>query len=298
VFNVVPRTWRFPLPRLSAVKSKHSFQAGVLLRAGIDSRSVDRFVDELFGASWGAVRFRELREDSVVYRQLQESAQRRGLSWFVDRRYTRASLKLGNDSAWRDHISSSRHRKLRSARRKLAGQGKLEFRIAAPGEISESTTDTFLRLESMGWKSESALLAKRNDTLFFREMARGCREQGLLFFCELVLNGTVIASVANLRVNGSGFAFKTGYDPAYAKLSPGLLLQYSFLESLADAGACVGLKEIESGSWAGSFIEELWPERIPIVSGHFFAGKLPSVYASLRHRLKVARSLTLERLPA
>jgi CelD/BcsL family acetyltransferase involved in cellulose biosynthesis len=268
----------------------------VLLRAGIDSGGVDRFVDELFGASWQAVHFREFREDSAVYRELQESAQRRGLSWFVDRRYTRACLKVGEDSCWRDHISSARHSKLRSARRKLASLGELEFRIVAGGDITESTTDALLRLESMGWKKESALLARANDTEFFREMVRGCREQGLLFFCELVLNGAVVASTLNLRVNGNGFGFKTGYDTAYAKLGPGTLAQYAFLES--DGGACVGLKEIESGSWEGSFIEQLWPERIPIVSGHFFAGRLPSAYASIRHRFRAARSVTMERLSA
>ena len=58
VFNAVPPSWRFPVPRLSAVKSKHSFQGGVLLRAGIDAEAVDGFVDELFGGSWYAVRFR------------------------------------------------------------------------------------------------------------------------------------------------------------------------------------------------------------------------------------------------
>ena len=174
----------------------------------------------------------------------------------------------------------------------------MEFRIVTGADVSTGTTDALLRLECMGWKNESALSARRNDTLFFQEMTRACREQGLLFFCELVLNGSVIASISNLRVNGSGFGFKIGSDPAYAKLGPGLLAQYAFLESAADAGARMGLREIESGSWAGSFMEDLWPERVPIVSGHFFAGKLPAVYGSVRHRLRVARSMTIERLSA
>ena len=57
----------------------------------------------------------------------------------------------------------------------------------------------------------------------------------------------------------------------------------------------MGLDEIESGSWVGSFMEGLWPDLIPIVSGHFFAGKMPAVYGSVRDRLRTMRSNALDR---
>ena len=98
----------------------------------------------------------------------------------------------------------------------------------------------------------------------------------MIFFYELVLNGTVIASTSNFRINEKGFAFKTGHDRAYATACPGILAEYAFLES--GAASRMGLDEIESGSWVGSFMEGLWPDRIPIVSGHFFAGKMPAVW--------------------
>jgi CelD/BcsL family acetyltransferase involved in cellulose biosynthesis len=284
VFNCVAPSWRFPISRLSAVKSKHSFQAGVLLRAGIGTHAVDRFVDGLFGAS-SALRFNELREDALIYRQLQDSAERLGLSWFVDRRYPRASLELDDHSAWRDHISVSRHRRLHRARRKLATLGRLEFRIVAGSDICARHADAFLRLESNGWKCKTALLARIEDTRFFREMTHHGEELGL-FFCELLLDDKVIASTTNFCVNHHGFAFKTGYDSTYRHLCPGFLVEYAFLESLEEGGVPAGLREIESGAEAGSFLDELWPKRIPIVSGHLVAGKLPTIYARVRQRLK------------
>jgi hypothetical protein len=142
-----------------------------------------------------------------------------------------------------------------------------------------------LRLESNGWKCKTALLAKSADTRFFREVASHAQELGL-FFCELVLGDKVIASTTNFRLNRYGFAFKTGYDCTYRHLCPGFLVEYAFLEAAVDGGAPAGLREIESGAEAGSFLEELWPKRIPIVSGHLFAGKLPTLYARVRHRLK------------
>jgi CelD/BcsL family acetyltransferase involved in cellulose biosynthesis len=285
VFNCVASTWRFPIPRLSAVKSKHSFQAGVLLRAGIGAHAVDRFIDGLFGASWSALRFNELREDALIYRQLQDSAERLGLSWFVDRRYPRAALELDDRSAWRDHISASRHRRLQRARRKLATLGRLEFRVVAGSDIRAHHADAFLRLESSGSKCKTALLARVEDTRFFREMTQHGEKLGL-FFYELLLDDKVIASTTNFCVSRHGFAFKTGYDPTYRNLCPGFLVEYAFLESLDEGGAPAGLREIESGAEAGSFLDELWPNRIPIVSGHLFAGKLPTIYARVRQRLK------------
>jgi len=287
VFNAVAPSWRFPYPRLSAVKSKHSFQSGVLLRAGIDAESVDLFIAGLFEGSCRAVRINELREDSIVHRQLQESAQRRGLRWFVDARYERAGVKLGDNARWREHISRSRHRRLQSARARLAKLGKVEFRIVQGADVSDANVEAFLRLEAMGWKSGSALLAKSEDTRFFREMTRACRERGLIFFCELLLDGKPIASTSNFSINGSGFAFKVGNDPNYAKFSPGYLVEYASLQSFMKG--CPDVREMESGSQAGSYIEVLWPERIPMVSGHLVWGALPAAYATIKQRVKSAR---------
>ena len=297
VFDRVAPTWRFPIPRLSAFKSKHSFQTGILLRAGIGADAVDRFVDGLVGGSWAAIRFNELREDALVYRQLQESARRLGLSWHVDGRYRRAALEIDDGRAWREHIPQSRHRRLRRARTQLAALGKLKFRIVEGKDISESHTDAFLRIEDSGWKGKSALTAQTGNTMFFREMAQGCREQSLLFLCELLLDDAVIASTTNFRVNGHGFAFKTGSDPVYRKLCPGFLVEYEFLERIADCKVPKGLREIESGSEPGSFMEELWPKRIPIVSGHLFAGRLPKFYARLRQSLKHVGTVAAEPRP-
>jgi hypothetical protein len=286
-FNADAPSWRHPYARLIAVKSKHSFQSGVLLRTGIDAQAVDRFIGGLFAASWRAVRFDDLREDSLVHRHLQEAAQRLGLRWFTDARYERAGVRLGGDANWHGHISGSRHRRLQRARAKLAELGKVEARVVQGADVSDSNVDAFLRLEAMGWKRASALLSTDAEARFFREVARACRERGLVFFCELLLDGNVIASTSNFTLNGLGFAFKIGTDPTYARFGPGYLVEYAFLESAMRA--CPHLREMESGSQAGSFIEELWPERIAMVSGYLVAGKLPATYEMIKQRVKSAR---------
>jgi CelD/BcsL family acetyltransferase involved in cellulose biosynthesis len=297
VFDTVQPDLRFPFARLSTFRSIHSFQSGVLLRADVEAEAVDRFLDGLFGASWQMVRFTEIREDSSVHRQLLDGAERRGIRWFPDSRYHRASLEIGGGAGWQDHISQSRHKRMRRAFEKLAELGRVDFRVVKGTEISDSNIEAFLRVESLGWKRESALLATSAGAQFFREVMQDCSRKGQAFFCELLLDGTVIASTSNFCLNGHGFAFKVGNDPNYAKLSPGLLVEYAFL--LASVHAGLQLREIESGSQAGSYIEAFWPDRIPMITGHLVANALPNAYASLRHRLKQAkRSISRARASA
>ncbi len=158
-------------------------------------------------------------------------------------------------------------------------------------DVSDSQSEALLRVEAMGWKHASALLATPERAQFFREMVRACGEHGFMFFCELLLDGTVIASTSNFSVNGYGFAFKVGNDPTFAKFSPGYLVEYEFLQSSAQT--CPDLHELESGSVPGSFIEVLWPERIPMVAGHLVDGKWPAAYATFKQHVKgVRRSFT------
>jgi CelD/BcsL family acetyltransferase involved in cellulose biosynthesis len=287
VFKSVPPSGRFPYSRLSTFRSLHSFQSGILLRAGIDADVVDQFLGGLVASPWRAVQLIDIREDSCVHRQLLDAAQRLGLRWFVDKRYERAGVRLEDDARWRDHISRARHKRLQRARAKLAELGKVEFRVVQGPEVTDYTIDAFLRVEAMGWKRASGLLATDAGARFFREVTRACREQGLVFFCELLLNGNVIASSSNFDIKGVGFAFKIGIDPGYARFSPGYLLEYAFLQSFPRTQH--HLHEMESGAQAGSYIEKLWPERISMVSGHLVTGGLPAMWETIKLRVKRVR---------
>ncbi len=287
VFNAVPPSWRFPYWRLSAVQSKHSFQTGALLRSGSERQALDCFLDHLLGGPWRALRFNELREDTIFYQQLQDAAYRRGHRWFINRRYQRASLIVGDGTRWRSYVSDSRHKKLQNARIQLGKLGTVETRIVFGDEISDATVEDFLHLESLGWKAKSSMLATQEGRSFFREVTDACRSRDMLWFCEVLLSGKVIASTVNFYVNDVGFAFKVGMDPAYAKFSPGYLVEYAFLEACENND--FPFREIESGAQAGSYIEVLWPERVTMVSGQLVSGALPSGYTALKQAFKHVR---------
>lgn len=290
VFNEHSPGWQYPYRHLSAVKSKHSFQTGILLRSGFEGEALDFLLAQLLGGPWRGIFFRELREDTTLHRQLQESACRRGIKWFVDKRYLRASVSFSDGERWRNHVSSSRHKNLRRARSRLGDIGDVQTRFLFGDDISDATVEHFLRLESFGWKAESALRSTREERAFFKEMTDACRSQGLIWFVELLVGSEIIASTVNFCIGDVGFAFKTGMDPTYARYAPGYLVEYGFLEAFEEHQ--FSLREMESGSQAGSFIEELWPGRVPMVSGHFAIGALPYVYSKMIQVLKTShRSL-------
>lgn len=284
-FDLEAPSLRFPYRRLSAVKTRHSFQSGVLLRNGIGDGDVDCFLDGLLQTSCRGIRFNDMRTDSQAFRKLLEAGRRRGMRWFVDRKYLRASLEPTCEQRWQAHLSASRHKRLRATLRRLQRQGQVTFRIVVSDDIGARTIDDFLRLESAGWKAATSLLATAESEAFFREVCDRLRE--CMFFCELAVDGRVIASTANFRLGEHGFAFKIGNDPAYAKFSPGVLVEYAFLKETPLAA--LPLEELESGAMAGSYIDELWPERIPVSAGHLVIGRGALTFATAKYAWKGLR---------
>ncbi|MBE0602785.1 MAG: GNAT family N-acetyltransferase, partial [Deltaproteobacteria bacterium] len=102
---------------------------------------------------------------------------------------------------------------------------------------------------------------------FFREAADCFREKGRLFFTELSVDGAVVASTSNFISGDAGFAFKIGWRPEFAKLSPGMLNE---VECIRNAPERFGnLAFIDSGAEEGSFIDQLWTGRRGLSSGFF-----------------------------
>lgn len=286
VFDREAPSLRFPFRRLTAVRSRHSFQSGVLLRPGLTDQAVDALLDGLLADGCRAIRFTELRADSRSYRALRAAMRRRGMRWFTDRAYHRSALDLTRPERWRHHLPPARHQRMIAQRRKLEELGEVSFHMVAGDDVGPESIDAFLKLEADGWKAPTALCADTASEAFFRTLCRdGARH---LFFCELRLDGRVIASTANFVVAGRGFAFKAGVNREFSRYSPGLLVEYLALEHLHLWPAA--LLEIESGAQSGSYMDEFWPERVPMIGGHAMEGGLVRLFAWLRYAWRGRRA--------
>jgi Acetyltransferase (GNAT) domain len=158
-------------------------------------------------------------------------------------------------------MSGKKRKELRRLRRRLADEGPVEFReLRADGPVEEWAW-RFLELESSGWKGRrgSAFAADEENRRFFLETLRGAFRRGRLMMLELRLGERTIAMKCNLLAGAGSFAFKIAYDEAYARFSPGVLLE---LENVRRLHARPEIAWMDSCATAGhAMIEGLWKDR-------------------------------------
>jgi CelD/BcsL family acetyltransferase involved in cellulose biosynthesis len=95
----------------------------------------------------------------------------------------------------------------------------------------DEAVEQFLVLEAEGWKgrARTALSCRPGHDQFFREMSRGFAAQGRLMFLSLEAGPRVLAQDTALVAGEGLFGFKRAYDEAFARWSPGSLLDLDVL---------------------------------------------------------------------
>lgn len=263
----------FPLPHIEAYRSTHSFLSGLL----VDSRHVDTALNGFFDffcaadAGWQGVVFRAWRVDGALHPAIVRVAAARKLRWVTFDGVHRAVL-VPNDAGepYLKRELSSQNKSARRSMRKLEKIGQVTWRICdgTNGDF-DASIGRFLELENMGWRGVggSSLLACHGHGDFFREMAGAFLQNRQAFFAELCLDGKIISSTFNLTSGNAGFAFKIGWDPAYAQMSVGTLNEIELIRYAPEMSP--SLDYIDSGSMPGSYMDKLWTARQRVVSGGF-----------------------------
>ena len=168
-------------------------------------------------------------------------------------------------------MSAKKRKELRRQHNRLAEEGALAFeRLTDDAGLAEWTAE-FLALEAAGWKGEagSALACAPETRGLFAESLAGAAADGKLERLALRLDGRAIAMLVNFITPPGAYSYKTAFDEAYARFSPGMLLQ---LENLA-------LLERPGVQWADScaveghpMIERLWRDKRRMVSRNIAIG--------------------------
>ncbi|MCW6508943.1 GNAT family N-acetyltransferase [Lichenifustis flavocetrariae] len=176
----------------------------------------------------------------------------------IERR-SRAVLRAG------DPLPSPAGKEFRRQARRLAEQGAWIESIGSPETAMGEALDDFLRLEAEGWKGRrgTALVQSACLARFVRSMVLELAVSGSCRIDRLVVDGRPVAAGIVLRSQSRAYFWKTAYDEASARLSPGL--------HLADAIGRIQLEDREmilTDSCAipdHAMIDRLWPGRINVV---------------------------------
>ncbi len=158
-----------------------------------------------------------------------------------------------------DAYEGGLRRKFRSEifrrRRRLEENGRLTLEVCDGTERLDELLEEGYRVEASGWKDTygTSIQARPSVRRFYNEVAHWATERGWLRLAFLRFNEQAIAFDYCLEHNKTHYLLKTGYDPAYRKYAPGMIIRYlmlarAFSERLA-AYDFLGLAG-DSGSYA------------------------------------------------
>src|SRR6266487_4001768 len=183
------------------------------------------------GSGWVTLAFVDLARPEL--RAVADAASERGY-WLLSRTLERSPY-VATDGDWAEYeseLSRKLRSELRRRRRLLAAEGRLSFEVEEGGERLDELLGEGFRVEAAGWKGlQGSAIATAAGTLhFYRAVARSAADRGWLRLGFLRLDGRPFAFDFALEHDGVHSLLKTGYDPAFSRFAPGMLLRHEMLE--------------------------------------------------------------------
>ena len=170
---------------------------------------------------------------------------------FVSHKSTRAVLRPRADSeAFLAAALPGKSRKeFRRLERRLAESGELRYTAAQSDAEIERWVTEFLSLEAGGWKGArgSAFDCTEGSRSFFSSIAREAARRGRLMMLGLHVGERPVALKCNFLAGQGSFAFKIAYDEAYARYSPGVLLELENIRRLHEGRPLLNLVDFSAG---------------------------------------------------
>jgi CelD/BcsL family acetyltransferase involved in cellulose biosynthesis len=122
---------------------------------------------------------------------------------------------------------------LRKYRRKAEALG--ELRLQTLDDRSwEELLDVLIHLHGARWQElgEAGMLGGDGLRAFHREVAAGYHARGALGLYALCLDGHPLAALYGFREKGAFFCYMQGFDPDWARLSPGAMVTGGVIEDV------------------------------------------------------------------
>ena len=258
---------RLPVRYAATWMHDHCFFAAPLIRRGCEQAAFGG----LFAAAdhLGAfLRLAALDADGALAAAAARVAMEEHRKTSLSGAYQRAMLRGGfnAEATLNAALPGKKRKELRRQMNRLGDIGPVAFETLLPGGPLDLWTDKFLTLEASGWKGRegTALASRPEHAAFLRDAVRRAHEAKTLQFCQLSCGETTVAMIINFIERGAAYSFKIAFDEAYARYSPGVLLEIELLKSLA---LRTDLAFIDSCAQPDHpMIDSIWRERRTIVA--------------------------------
>lgn len=245
----------------------NAFAGTPIVRAGSEAAFWRRLLALLDRSDWpGFLHLTGLHEDGPVLAGLREVAAERTLPLSVVHRTERAVLSsdLSPDEYWAANVRKKKRKELARLANRLADEGAVACTRLGRRDLADEWVESFLALESAGWKGRagSAMACAPGTDAVFRATIVGAHARRRLHALTLSLDGRPIAMLATLLARPGAFSYKIAYDEAFARFSPGVLIERHAL-SLLDEPAIEWVDSCAAPDHP--MIDSLWAERRAIV---------------------------------
>ncbi|MBA7468096.1 hypothetical protein ES707_03337 [subsurface metagenome] len=212
------------------------------------------------GALPKVVNLRQFDAEGPVYSAILKELGKRGIEPLVVSHFSRpyVTREAGVKR------SGSTRKKLRQDWNRLSALGSVEVvNDRSPAGVREAF-EAFLVLEKASWKGArgTALLSDAADAAFVRKLVHNLAARQAASVAQLRVNGEVIAAQVLMYGGDTAYTWKTAFDVAYSKFSPGALLVDKITDELL---ATPEIKAINSCAAESSFMGQLWSGRRAMV---------------------------------
>jgi CelD/BcsL family acetyltransferase involved in cellulose biosynthesis len=267
-FFMARRYGRMLLSHVQTWSHYHSFLGSPLVHRDHVDVFWTALLKALDTADWadGLVHLTGLVEGDLVHRGLVAAAAMLGRPCDTVHRTERAALEshLSPTDYYESHMRKKKRKEINRLQTRLAELGTITYRRAETQAEATSFAQVFLTLEHEGWKGRagSALACSAHTNEFFLSATRAAWDAGKLDIQCLSVNDQPIAVLVNFLALPGSFSYKIAFDEAFARYSPGVLIQINNLNIL----------DREGFGWMDScavenhpMINSLWAERRTII---------------------------------
>lgn len=264
------------IPMTATWLHQYAFLGTPLIRSDCPHEILAAFLDWLASTGRGRVIYFPRYHGGGAFAEcLATVMQQRGHVWFVQQQVARSQFQpaASAEDFLRQVWSSKKRQDMRRLKRHLAKLGELSVRALQAGDNVSYWIDSFLALEASGWKgrNQTALDSHESSRRFIQQAFAESHDRGQLHMLSIELDGKPIAMNSAFFTGNGGYYFKIAYDEAYAKYSPGVVLEAESLEVLHNRPELAWLDSCAEVNHP--MIESLWDRRTLIESAWVSTGR-------------------------
>ena len=286
------RAYRLPLPALVSADPYGTLGTPLIDRTD-PAAAVGALLTEARNNGMRALLLRDMTLEGPAADAIRAALTDQGLAPQIVQSHRRACLDATRDAEdlLRDALGPKKLKELRRQRNRLAEMGEVMFVISrSPDEVGRML-DTFLVLESSGWKAKrgTALIQHSGDTAFIRRAAVELAALGQCEIVTLMAGTTPVAAAVVLRHQDRAFYFKLGVDERFAKFSPGVQLTLELTRYLC---ADPDIATVDSTAIPGHpMIDPIWRGRLAVGDMLIPLRRNDPVFALIRAGIALRRAV-------